>query len=87
MSRIVVDALGSPSYSAKHPKRSHERVIRSADLAIANFWQVNAHGADFSGADLNRANLFGSDMASANLSNVYWGKTTCPNGSMGGILC
>jgi len=43
-------------------------------------------GADLGGANLNRANLSGAnlsgtDLAAANLNNVTWSSTVCPDGT------
>jgi hypothetical protein len=48
-----------------------ERAVKSgADLSGANLARANLFGANLSGADLARANLFGANLSGANLSGA-----------------
>lgn len=62
-------------------------VFTGADLSGANLSGSNLKGAAFAGADLSGANLSGvnlkgaTGLTSANLSNVTWSATECPDGT------
>ena len=59
--------------------------LSNADLIGAHLAGANLRGANLSGANLRFASLRGADLTGADLTGatlvVYWGDTTCPDGS------
>ena len=58
-----------------------EVFLIEADLSGANLSHANLYHADLSHADLTGANLIGAALSDVDLYGVYWGDTTCPDGT------
>ena len=54
--------------------------LQNAILSDGNYINADFRFADLKGADLTNATLTGSNFFSANLSEVYWNNTICPDG-------
>ena len=55
--------------------------LHNANLDSANLSYSNLSNANLREADLTNAVLLGADLTGAILTGVYWGNTTCPDGT------
>ena len=67
------------STSARNTSFYHAS-LQNANLSDGNYINADFRFADLKGADLTNATLIGSNFFSANLSEVYWNNTICPDG-------
>ena len=59
----------------------------NSDLSYANLSGLDLSGKFFNYANFTSTNLAGADLTGANLSNVIWDNTTCPDGSKTNTGC
>jgi uncharacterized protein YjbI with pentapeptide repeats len=55
--------------------------LKNANLARANLSGANLKGANLAGANLANANLTGAKLERANVKDVIWSSTICPDGT------
>jgi uncharacterized protein YjbI with pentapeptide repeats len=58
-----------------------DTTLKGASLTRANLAGANLRGANLKGANLARANLIGAKLAEADVRNVVWSGTLCPDGT------